>query len=94
MKKIIMTFSLLLLVSCGERYKITGKNFYKAGGEKYLECIGGESYKTCKEKTGRITTRYAVAFDNGMWINISKEEYEKYNIGDTYETRVFQIIKK
>ena len=94
MKKIIILFSLLLLVSCRRSYKITGKNFYKAGGEKYLVCVGSENYKTCREETGVIETRYAVAFENGMWTNISKEEYEKYNIGDIYKTKIFQIIKR
>ncbi|MCP1226159.1 hypothetical protein [Sebaldella sp. S0638] len=94
MKKIITLFSLLLLVSCGKSYKITGKNFYKVGGGKYLVCRGNEYRKTCREEIEPIEIRYAIAFDNGMWTNISKEEYKKYNIGDTYKVKILQTITR
>ena len=94
-KNLGIIFILLLSLSCkGREYKITGKNSYKAGGERYIECYGGEHFKRCDEKISSVVTRYAFALEGGFWVNVNEKEYIKYNIGDIYETKTFQSIKR
>ena len=83
----------MLIVSCGESLEIVGKNTYKVGGDKYLECTGNEFYKTCKEKISPRETRYAFAFENGFWVKVDKKDYESYKKGDIYKLKISKWLE-